>query len=114
MIHRELFGAGAVMGDTGAMKVAESTQPYGMSEEDRISHLVDLTQKVFLVVERELKLTGFWESIPARNKLKAEIQNTLLAPEFASLPGLVQNRAHIISRIMEIAEKNNDIILYAE
>jgi len=26
----------------------------------------------------------------------------------------VKNRAHIISRIMEIAEKNNDIILYAE
>ena len=45
-----------------------------MSEEDRISHLVDLTQKIFLVVERELKLTGFWESIPARNKLKAELQ----------------------------------------
>jgi type I restriction enzyme R subunit len=114
MFHRELFGAGEIMGDTRAMKVAESTPPYGMSEEDRIGHLVDLTQKVFLVVERELKLTGFWESIPARNKLKAEIQNIVLAPEFSSLPGLVQSRAHIISRIMEIAEKNNDTILYAE
>ncbi|OGG55593.1 MAG: restriction endonuclease subunit R [Candidatus Handelsmanbacteria bacterium RIFCSPLOWO2_12_FULL_64_10] len=114
MFQRELFGAGEVIGDAKATKVAEGTPAYAMSEEDRISHLVDLTQKVFLVVERELKLTGFWESIPARNKLKAEIQNTLLAPEFASLPGLVQNRAHIISRTMEIAEKNNDIILYAE
>ena len=94
--------------------VAEARTPYGMNHEDRISHLVDLTQKAFLVVERELKLTGFWESIPARNKLKAEIQNILLAPEFSKLPGLVKNRAHIISRIMEIAEKNNDIILYAE
>jgi type I restriction enzyme, R subunit len=46
--------------------------------------------------------------------LKAEIQSTLLAPEFANLPVLVKNRAHFISRIMEIAEKNNDIILYAE
>ena len=64
-------------------------------------------------VERELKLTGFWESIPARNKLKADIQKTLLQPEFSKLPGLVKNRAHIISRIMEIAEKNNDTILYA-
>ena len=79
-----------------------------------IGHLVDLTQKLFLVVERELRLTGFWESIPARNKLKAEIQRVLLAPEFSSLPGLIQKRAHIISRIMELAEKNNDIILYAE
>ena len=85
-----------------------------MNEDNRIGHLVDLRQKTFLAVERELKLTGFWESIPARNKLRADLQGILLAPEFARLPGLVKNRAHIISRVMEIAEKNNDIILYAE
>ena len=82
-------------------------------DEDKISALVSLTQHVFGEVERELKLTGFWESIPARNKLKADIQRTFLQTEFSNLPGLVQNRAHIISRIMEIAEKNNDSILYA-
>ena len=82
--------------------------------EDEISLLVDLTQRVFLVVERELNLTGFWESIPARNKLKAEIQKTLLDPSFVKLPNLITNREKIISRVMEIAEKNNDIILYAE
>jgi len=81
--------------------------------EDEISLLVNLTQQVFLVVERELKLTGFWESIPARNKLKAEIQKIFLSPEFNKLPDLVKNRARIISRVMEISEKNNDIILYA-
>jgi type I restriction enzyme R subunit len=82
-------------------------------DEDGISALVGLTQQLFAEVERELKLTGFWESIPARNKLRADIQKTLLQPEYAKLPGLVQNRAHIISRAMEIAEKNNDAILYA-
>jgi type I restriction enzyme R subunit len=82
-------------------------------DEDKVSALVSLTQHVFGEVERELKLTGFWESIPARNKLKADIQRTFLQTEFSNLPGLVQNRAHIISRIMEIAEKNNDTILYA-
>ncbi|MCZ8517561.1 HsdR family type I site-specific deoxyribonuclease [Paenibacillus filicis] len=82
--------------------------------EDEISSLVDLTQQAFLVVERELKLTGFWESIPARNKLKAELQKTLLSQEFMALPGIIKNRAHIISRIMEIAENKNDTILYAE
>jgi type I restriction enzyme, R subunit len=82
-------------------------------DEDGISALVGLTQQLFGEVERELKLTGFWESIPARNKLRADIQKTLLQPEYAKLPGLVQNRAHIISRAMEIAEKNNDAILYA-
>ena len=73
---------------------------------------MSLTQQLFGKVERELKLTGFWESIPARNKLRAEIQRTLLQAEFSKLPGLVQNRAHIISRVMEIAEKNHDIVLY--
>ncbi|HXC61112.1 MAG TPA: type I restriction enzyme endonuclease domain-containing protein, partial [Nitrospiria bacterium] len=82
-------------------------------DEDAISSLVALTQQLFDEVERELKLTGFWESIPARNKLKADIQRTLLQPEFSKLPGLVQNRARLISRVMEIAEKNNDTILYA-
>jgi type I restriction enzyme R subunit len=81
--------------------------------DDNISVLVSLTQQLFNEVERELKLAGFWESIPARNKLRADIQKTLLQTEFSKLPGLVQNRARIISRVMEIAEKNNDTILYA-
>jgi type I restriction enzyme R subunit len=82
--------------------------------EDDISSLVLLTQQLFGEVERELKLTGFWESIPARNKLKADIQKTLLQPEYSKLPGLVRNRTHMISRVMEIAEKNHDTILYAD
>lgn len=83
-------------------------------DENQIAQLVDLTQQVFNVVERELKLTGFWESIPARNKLRADIQGVLLASGFSSLPNLVANRAHVISRIMELAESKNDTILYAE
>jgi type I restriction enzyme R subunit len=81
--------------------------------DDRIAVLVDLTQQVYLVVERELKLTSFWESVPARNKLKAEIQQILLSATFGILPNVVKNRNQIISRVMEIAEKNNDRILYA-
>ena len=82
--------------------------------EDEISILVSLTQQVYLAVERELELVGFWESIPARNKLKSEIQTTLLQPSFVKLPNLAKNRSQIISRVMEIAENNNDIILYAK
>lgn len=82
-------------------------------DDDEISILVDLTQQVFLVVERELKLAGFWESIPARNKLKADMQSAILQPAYIKLPNLIKNRAQIITRMMEIAEKNNDIILYA-
>ena len=82
--------------------------------EDEISVLVDLTQRVFLALEQDLKLAGFWESIPARNKLRAGIQGTLLQTSFATLANIVRKRKLIISRVMEIAEKNNDIILYAE
>lgn len=83
-------------------------------DDNEISVLVDLTQQIYVIVERELNLTGFWESIPARNKLRADIQTILIQANFASLPNLLQNRAKVISRVMEIAEKNNDIILYAE
>jgi type I restriction enzyme R subunit len=89
---------------------------YGDNEldDDQVAKLVNLTQQVYNVVERELKLAGFWESIPARNKLRADIQKVLLAPECSSIPGLVANRSHIISRMMELAESKNDTILYAE
>src|SRR5260370_37177789 len=82
-------------------------------DEDGISSLVSLTQQLFGEVERELKLAGFWESIPARNKLKADIQRTLLQSEFSQLPGIVRNPALIISRVMELAEKSHDTMLYA-
>ena len=113
MFRREIFGDGGRL-SSAQPGLAETISAFAMTEEDRISHLVDLTQKIFLVVERELRLTGFWESIPARNKLKADLQKILLAEEFVKLPDLFKNRAHIISRVMEIAEKNNDTILYAE
>jgi len=113
MLRRELFDMDLVK-DADELKVAETSPRYGLSEDDTISHLVALTQSVSLVVERELKLVGFWESIPARNKLKAEIQKTLLQPSFVRLPNLAKRYNTIISRVMEIAEKNNDIILYAE
>ena len=112
MFQRELFGTDNPTVDQP--HVAEKHPVYGIEDDDRISYLVDLTQQVTLVVERELRLVGFWESIPARNKLKAEIQRILLAPEFASLPALVEQRAHVISRVMEIAERNSDIIVFAE
>ena len=112
MFERELFGADKTTVDQS--QVAEEHAVHGIDDEDRISFLVDLTQQITLVVERELKLPEFWESIPARNKLKAEIQKIVLAPKAVKVPGLVENRERIISRVMEIAEKNNDIILFAD
>ena len=114
MFRRELFDGDPVEEGGGRLKVVDPSPPYGSSEEDNISFLVDLTQKVFLVIERELRLTGFWQSIPARNKLRSEIQKTLLAREYVSVRRISENRAHLISRVMEIAQSNNDIILFAK
>lgn len=110
MFRREIFGK------EQTDKVAEKKPDYkvdGKLNDDEISRLVNLTQQIYLIVERELNLTGFWDSIPARNKLKAELQKMLLSPEFSKMPNIVRNRGQIIARIMEIAEKNNDTILYA-
>ncbi|MFM7478183.1 MAG: UvrB domain 3-containing protein, partial [Microcystis aeruginosa] len=79
--------------------------------DDMVSQMVALTQQVFTVVEQELQLTSFWESIPARKKLREEIQKVLLSPDFYQIPNLMDNREQIISRVMEIAEKNNDRIV---
>lgn len=91
------------------------TEVYGDRElsEDEVGALVDLTQQIYMVIERELRLTGFWESLPARKKLMAEIQRLLLSPDFIRLPGMRAKRHKIIARVMEIAEKNDDIIKYA-
>jgi type I restriction enzyme R subunit len=37
----------------------------------------------------------------------------LTSQQFVKVPGVFANRAQIISRVLELAEKNNDRILYA-
>ncbi|MBK7052382.1 MAG: type I restriction endonuclease subunit R [Rhodoferax sp.] len=111
MLRKEIFGELPAVDGLTAME--KPPAPLGWTEESQISALVALTQHVYGEIERELKLTGFWESIPARNKLVADLQRTLLQPEFVGMPHVAANRKHIISRMMEIAEKNNDLIQFA-
>jgi type I restriction enzyme R subunit len=75
--------------------------------EDEIARNVNLTQHIFNLVATEIKLTGFWDSTPAQLKLKAELQKTLLSPEFKDLPNIIIKRNEIISRIMELAKTNH-------
>jgi type I restriction enzyme R subunit len=111
----EIFGEPINDDDVLEGMAAEGPQAaYNMSQEDRISLLVSLTKDVYMTVARELSLVGFWESIPARKRLEQDLQKILLKPELKKLPVIFKNRRAIISRIMEIAEKNNNAILYAE
>ncbi|MBX7141819.1 MAG: HsdR family type I site-specific deoxyribonuclease [Chitinophagales bacterium] len=81
--------------------------------EDEISHLVRLTIHVEEFLENELRQSGFWRSITKQNRAKGELQKILLSEEFSKLPGIIQKRQELISRVMEVAEKKNDTILYS-
>lgn len=79
--------------------------------DDQVGQLIDLTKQTTELLETELQLKGFWDNIPARNKLRASLQELILSRAFYKLPNLVQKRGEIISRIMETAERNNDTII---
>jgi len=84
--------------------------------EEQIGALVNMTQHLTNLLERELQLNGFWESskLTAQNRLKGEIQKLLLSPDNFQLPNMLLKVQAIISRTMELARTNNDLILYAE
>jgi type I restriction enzyme R subunit len=65
------------------------------------------------ILGRELNLSGFWDNVPARSRLKGELQKAILSPENVKPPDVMQKRHEIISRIMEVAQKNHDVFLYA-
>ncbi|MFQ3226539.1 MAG: type I restriction enzyme R subunit, partial [Lentimonas sp.] len=110
---REIFGEPQPDVEGVAAEPDQATYG-GFSEEDQISALVALTKDIYMAVERELKLAGFWESISARKRLEQDVQKILLQPENKMLPGIFVKRKSIISRVMEIAEKNHDTIVFAE
>lgn len=80
--------------------------------EDEVAQNVSLTQEIFHTVAREIRLTAFWDSAPAQNKLKGELQKLLLSSAFNKLPNIVTKRAELISRIMETARNNHAKIIH--
>lgn len=83
--------------------------------DDQINLLVDLTIMIFELLETELQMIGFWDSPPARTRLKSEIQKILLGKDYWNkLPNLQQNYNAAISKILEWAEVNNDTIIHGK
>jgi len=81
--------------------------------DEEISLLVSLTKDITAMLSLELQFKGFWENIPARNRLRASLQQLILSQSFVKLPDVVKKRGVIISRILETAEKNNDTLVTA-
>lgn len=80
-------------------------------DEDQIAKNVSLTVNVVDKLQTELRLLGFWNSIPAQNRLKSELQKILLSPDFFQMPGMLAKHQQIISRIMEVARVNHSKIV---
>jgi type I restriction enzyme R subunit len=89
------------------------TEIYGEAKlsEDDISKNVSLTQNIYNLVELEISKVGFWDSIPAQEKLRAEIKRVMLSEQFRHLPNITEKRAEIITKVMEFARKNCVVIV---
>ena len=79
--------------------------------EDEIAQNVDLTQNTFNLIQREIQSAGFWGSIPAQNRLKADLQQLFLSPRFHSYPNMMSKWRPLITRLMEWARENHDAIV---
>jgi type I restriction enzyme, R subunit len=82
--------------------------------ENEISTIVGLTKEMFEEVKREISLTGFWQRQAMQNNLKSKLQKILIGQEFGTLPDIFSKYNQIITRVMEVAKKNNDTIIYTE
>jgi type I restriction enzyme R subunit len=78
--------------------------------DDEIAQAVNLTQHVFNEIAKEVRSAGFWNSIPAQNRLKAELQQLLLAEEFSRYPNMLAKWRSLVSRLMEWARENDSLI----
>jgi len=81
--------------------------------DDNISVLVNLTQHVVNALKVELVKINFWKTPGAPQRLRGDLTALLISPEFSGIPDVFDKRSQIVSRIMETANANNDIILYA-
>ncbi len=78
--------------------------------EDEIAQNVNLTQHLFNLISQEVRTAGFWSSIPAQNRLKAELQQLLLSEEFSRYPHMLSKWRPLVSRLMEWARENHGVI----
>lgn len=82
--------------------------------EEQIEPVVDLTKATFSLLIEEVKLSGFWNSIPAQNHTKGELLKIIISPAFKIIPGIFTKRNELITRIMEIAKTNHEKLIQPE
>lgn len=78
--------------------------------EDEIAQAVNLTQHLFNQIAQEVRSVGFWNSTPAQNRLKAELQQLMLSEDFSGYPSMLAKWQPLVSRLMEWARENDNLI----
>jgi type I restriction enzyme R subunit len=63
------------------------------------------------VIKQEVQTAGFWDSIPAQNRLKEELQKLFLSAEFVSYPNIFKQRKEILTRLLEWSRENHSKII---
>lgn len=82
--------------------------------EDQIEQMVNLIKVCYGLLADEVKLTGFWDNIPAQNHVKGELTKVIVSPAFKTLPGIFEKRNTLITRMMEIAKANHEKLIQPE
>ena len=80
-------------------------------DEDEIAKMVALTQDISNTISTEIRLKGFWNSVPAQNKLKEELKKILISKEYFQMPNMFTKHSEIISRLLEHSKKNHSTII---
>ncbi len=63
------------------------------------------------MIKQEVQTAGFWDSIPAQNRLKEELQKLFLSAEFVSYPNIFKQRKEILTRLLEWSRENHSKII---
>ena len=62
------------------------------------------------LIELKAQSSGLWDSIPAQNRLKGDLQELLLSERFDALPQIFARRRELTSRLLEWARANRELI----
>ncbi|MEY2913657.1 MAG: type restriction-modification system, subunit [Cyanobacteriota bacterium] len=78
--------------------------------QEEITQNVNLTLHTFNVIKQEVQTAGFWDSIPAQNRLKEELQKLFTSAEFYN-QNFFKQRKEIIARLLEWSRENHSKII---
>ena len=81
--------------------------------DDEIAQVVDLTQNLSNLIDVEIVSAGFWSSMPAQSRLKAELQQVMLSEQYSKYPNMFQKWRPLIARLMEWARENHGVLTRA-